>query len=34
MKYIKNLNNITQEFQEFSSKFKLEKLMKRGAEDY
>jgi len=34
MKYIKNLNNITQEFQNFSSEFKLENLMKRGIEDY
>jgi len=34
MKYIKNLNNITQEFSEFSSKFSLEDLMKRWVEDY
>ena len=34
MKYIKNLNKITQEFQEFSSDFKLEDLMKRWVEDY
>jgi len=34
MKYIKNLNNINQEFQEFSSDFKLEDLMKRWVEDY
>ncbi len=34
MKYIKNLNNIKQDFQEFSSDFKLEDLMKRWVEDY
>ena len=34
MKYIKNLNKITQNFQEFSNDFKLEDLMKRWVEDY
>ena len=34
MKYIKDLNNIKQEFSEFSNDFKLEDLMKRWVEDY
>lgn len=34
MKYIKNLNNKNISFQEFTSNFKLENLMKRWVEDY
>ena len=34
MKYIKNLNNINQDFKEFSNNFRLEDLMKRWVEDY
>ena len=34
MKYIKNLNNIEENFKELNSDFKLEDLMKRWVEDY